>query len=127
MIQVKAIIEDDSGHWVETLKIPEVFTSAREEVQKIVDKFNDYLQPWEKERRLVMVRNPNWSIPPVLEHDWHKTNLVSINKGGRIYDTYRCNNCGVTGKRFGLSQTVIYDRKFAKDDKYQTCNWKVKQ
>lgn len=44
---------------------------------------------------------------PMHEHDFEKQNLVSIIKGGRIYDHYKCKNCGCEGKRYELSSFVV--------------------
>lgn len=47
-----------------------------------------------------------------LRHDWKKINLVTISKRGRLYDAYRCKRCGITGKRFGLDDIVVRDKKY---------------
>lgn len=44
-------------------------------------------------------------------HDWEKTNLVTIQGRGGLYDTAKCRRCGITAKRFGVSDHTI-DPKF---------------
>jgi hypothetical protein len=43
----------------------------------------------------------------LLKHVWEKTNLVTVMKGRVSYDTYQCERCGMTGKRFGLGRDNI--------------------
>src|SRR5574340_881137 len=52
------------------------------------------------------------------EHNWEKSCLVTQSGG---YDTYKCTKCSITGKRYGLSSTIIRDPKF-KADKYKECH-----
>ena len=59
-----------------------------------------------------------------IAHDWKKTNLVTILAGG-AHDTYRCMHCGITGKRFGLSETITRDRKW-RAAKYARCKLVLK-
>ena len=60
------------------------------------------------------------------EHEWEKTNLVTISDRSGIYDKMRCVRCRVTGKRFGLGQFgVKLDRKFL-SAKYEHCLPSVK-
>ncbi len=50
------------------------------------------------------------------EHQWEKQNLVTIpsNKGVPMHDVYKCTACGATGKRFGVTETIVRDKKFLK-------------
>lgn len=57
-------------------------------------------------------------------HEWEKQNLATIIGKGRNYDIYKCKICGVTGKRYGLSGSVLRDYKY-RAKKYQSCNWKT--
>lgn len=54
------------------------------------------------------------------DHTWHKTNLVTVTDRLGYYDTMRCRICGVTGKRFGLTNIKIDSQFRAK--KYRTCH-----
>jgi len=84
-------------------------------------KFNATLKPYEKARRLLEVE--------ILErysktkHNWEKTNLVTIMKAAGGYDTYKCRQCGITGKRHGLQRITIDSRW--KAEVYQNCNTAV--
>ena len=42
-------------------------------------------------------------------HDWEKTNNVTISNGQQSYDTYRCFNCGLEGKRYGFGGMIDVD------------------
>ena len=49
-------------------------------------------------------------------HNFGKVNLTTIMKRGRLYDIYRCSECGIEGKRYGLSGqlellTSVSDKK----------------
>jgi hypothetical protein len=73
----------------------------------LMSRFNNTLRPGEKAREVLRVRCT--PIPNVLKgHNWKKKSLVT-EKGG--YDNYQCQDCGVTGKRWGLVAFVTPDRK----------------
>jgi len=40
-------------------------------------------------------------------HDWEKINLVSVKKNGAFVDEYICTNCGISGIRPSLSDSLI--------------------
>jgi len=40
---------------------------------------------------------------PLDSHTFRKTNLMTINKGGRMFDEYECTTCGMKGRRYGVS------------------------
>jgi hypothetical protein len=60
-------------------------------------------------------------ISDIKEHEWEKTNLFTIMRGKRVYDTYKCKRCGITAKVFGLNTTKVRDAKY-KAKKYDVCN-----
>lgn len=37
------------------------------------------------------------------EHDWRKTNLLTLDDKKGFYDTYKCEKCGKKFKRYGFS------------------------
>lgn len=45
------------------------------------------------------------------DHDFKKSNLITISDRSGTYDTYRCSKCGATAKRFGLSWPPRLDAK----------------
>lgn len=85
--------------------------------QSTIQKFNDTLRPHEKSRKIVSVALAGKSD----KHLWHKTNLMTISDPRLgLYDTMKCENCGITGKRFGVSEAVKLDSKF-RAKKYRLC------
>jgi len=68
--------------------------------KEMLEHFNSTLRRHERPRQFVRVeikRNNK-----LLRHEWHKTNLVTLIKGRDVYDTYQCERCGMTAKRFGV-------------------------
>jgi len=61
-----------------------------------------------------------------LGHDWKKTTIVMRttknrqNKHGIMYDEYQCARCGITGRRYGVSDVIKRDDKY-KAMKYEDC------
>jgi len=86
--------------------------------EETIENFNNTLYPGEKARVLldVIIEDPNTRK----EHEWEKTNIVTIIKRGQLYDIYRCVKCGITAKRYGLGDIKI-DSKF-KAKVYQRCD-----
>lgn len=73
-----------------------------------LDKFNATRRPGEPRRELIGVIEESNDRP--LKHLWHKTNLVTIMRGGS-HDTYRCDDCGATSKRYGIGGEFTPDKK----------------
>ena len=82
--------------------------------RELVQHFNDTLRPGEKPRVIlgVEIRNVTEDVAEKtkLEHVWEKTNLVTIEKRGQMYDTARCTRCGATSKRFGVGRHQLDPR-----------------
>lgn len=71
--------------------------------EQCIEHFNETLRPWERPRELVA------ALPMKAKcHSWEKFSLVT-EAGG--YDIYKCKICGAMGKRYGLQQIVIPDKK----------------
>lgn len=84
--------------------------------------FNSTLRPGERERSVVSVTVSSYEND---NHRWEKrTDGQSVLFRGRICDLMYCAKCGVTGKRFGLSSTVVIDSKFSKK-KFRKCTGKA--
>jgi len=49
------------------------------------------------------------------EHQWEKQNLVTVASTRKVpmHDIYKCKTCGATAKRFGISEFIRRDKKFA--------------
>jgi hypothetical protein len=80
--------------------------------------FNRTLKPHENPRCLLKIKIINRGNP--IDHDWKKSNLITIKKGNKVFDTYQCNRCGATGKRYGLSPKITIDAK-CKTKKHRDC------
>jgi hypothetical protein len=108
--KIRATIKDITGQWEEDFEI-EDDQDAIGFMREILVNFNDTLREGEPPRSLVSVKVLGEDASPT-NHDWEKSNLVTVKKGGRCYDTYRCKRCGITGKRFGFGGAIKHDRKF---------------
>jgi len=75
----------------------------------IILEYNRTLKPHDNPRALVKIIS---ETQPMIEHVWRKTNNITIQKGGRLFDTYQCMHCNITAKRFGLSGHHVRDAKF---------------
>lgn len=84
---------------------------AMEYMERLVQRFNATLRP--NERPIRVSRVEHMRPDPAPPHVWEKSNLVTIMKGGKHYDTYKCSVCGATGKRFGFSEYVSPDRSWS--------------
>jgi hypothetical protein len=83
----------------------------------VLANYNSALRPKELPRELVGIRE---GVKLHTPHNWVKTNLVTRSERGRIFDTYRCTECRITGKRIGLGG-IIRDSKW-KAMKYEWCS-----
>ncbi|KAK9680655.1 hypothetical protein QE152_g38917 [Popillia japonica] len=92
----------------------------REYAQGLIDSYNATLRPKESPRELLKVSVIKEQVQGKKEHSWEKQNLVTISRGGKMYDIYKCTCCGITGKQYGLSGKVTRDPRY-KADKYQYC------
>lgn len=79
--------------------------------EKTIERFNETLRPGERPR--FVVQTEVLDTDSIRDHDWEKTNLVTIMKHGSSYDAMRCRRCGITGKRYGLGDVgTTRDHKF---------------
>jgi len=112
-------VSDGTNEWTEDYDKVEV-VDAQKWAEDTVAWFNSTLRPGEKPRKLIGVTVQGES-DPVKEHDWGKQNLVTVANGGAIYDVYKCKNCGVSGRRYGLGERVLRDTKFSAKI-YENCD-----
>jgi len=114
--RAKILIEGtDHWHW-ETFEVN--CEDPKRYVLEVMDHFNNTLKPGERIRKYAGIIK---IIDRHREHEWEKTNLVTIAKRGRFYDTYKCRNCPATSKRFGIGGNFVKDRKY-KADKWERCS-----
>ena len=120
MILLLTIQSGSGASWVEkyTTDTDNPVKWARD----LVANFNATRTETEFTRKLIRLQIVRGSENVVEKHDWEKSCLVTICRGGTSYDTMRCKRCGVTGKRYGLGQNgVILDSKWRHPD-YRRCD-----
>lgn len=118
-IQIEVKKEGSDFSWTEDYTIDH--NDPNEWANEIIDRFNRTRKPGEKTRELIGVTILNPDGTPKREHNWEKSNLATIVRANQNYDTVKCTNCGVTGKRFGLSSAIKIDSKY-RAKKYEFCN-----
>lgn len=119
-------VRDERGHeWWEDYNKSDVhdLSSAETKGRELVQYFNDTLRPYEVPRMFLLAELTANSDAPVLNdahesHEWEKTNLTTVLKGGRMYDTAACKKCGITSKRFGVGGYTIDPKYNAKAFQY---------
>lgn len=91
--------------------------------QRLIQSFNDTLFPGETARVFVRAEEVAYVKPEDahIGHAWEKSNLVTVSDRRGYYDTVRCKNCGITGKRYGLAWIIQRDPQF-KAAKYDYCD-----
>ena len=78
--------------------------------KEIIERFNSTLKPYEKAREYA-----GFEIIDVNQnekHQWQKTNLTTLKDSYGFLDKYVCYECGITGKRRGLTSNVKRDHQF---------------
>ena len=111
---------EDGEPWVEDYDRRDIKTleDANAYATAIVQRFNETLRPGERARKVVRVQITGQSTEQ--NHDWSKINLVTIiDPRMGMYDLMRCTACGISAKRFGLTNIII-DRQWGAK-KYQKC------
>lgn len=95
----------------------------------ILDWFNLTLRPHEITREFVRCEVIG-EVPPA-EHRWFKVTamtrtMVGGPRHGSNYDGMKCERCGVTGKRYGISGFVKIDSKWGKAT-FKRCDTAMKE
>lgn len=72
----------------------------------------------------------------ITSHQFTKQNNITISRGRKSYDIYKCQCCGLEGKRYGLTEEItvvrnkvscsFYKNKLAKDKEDYDNSTKVK-
>ena len=100
-MQFKIHVKDSRSDWWEEQNRSEV--SDLEQAQSfskfLIKEYNSSLRLHERRRTVIGVEIGG---DRKLDHDWEKTNLVTIMSGYSSYDTARCRVCGCEARRFGL-------------------------
>jgi hypothetical protein len=118
-------VKDEISQWEERYSGEQEGTwDTLEEAEQwflaVLANYNSTLRPKELSREMVGIRVGANKDKPRTPHNWVKTNLITKSERGRMFDTYRCTECRITGKRPGLG-SVIRDPKW-KAKKYEWCS-----
>jgi len=108
-----------NSEWWEYYDKEEINTPEHAEAwcKAAIDNFNSTLREHERPRVFLSVEMIGKSD---IKHAWGKTNLITVMGKEVIYDTYQCSVCGITGKRYGLSERITRDGRY-KAQKYEFC------
>lgn len=102
---------ETSRTWWEEYDQPRIedIEEAKAWAAETLTRFNRTLRPNERARKILRVE----SIGGSTEHKWVKTSMVTQvgthHLKGKTFDAYRCEKCGITGKRFRLDGPVVRD------------------
>lgn len=94
-------------------------TDPHEWGKEIIKSFNSRLRIGELPREFLEAEVLDEES--IKDHDWSKINLVTIIRGKSVYDEMKCQRCGITGKRHGLSPSVQIDSKY-RANVYSRCD-----
>ncbi len=87
--------------------------------QETVARFNETLRTGEKPRTVLEVEILDKDS--VEKHTWRKLSLVTeVDRHGH-HDRMQCENCSITGKRYGIGGGVTIDSRY-KSKIYQRCD-----
>lgn len=98
--------DDVKQSWREEYDRPTVHTLEEAErwSKETVARFNATLRENERPRTLMSVEKVADESD---QHQWEKTNLVTVKDRNGLYDKLICLNCGVTAKRYGLDNFIL--------------------
>lgn len=107
--------------WVEPYDLHQVqnIDDAVQWAELTIAKFNRTLRPGERARKLLTTEMAGESTDA--PHDFEKINLMTLlDDRMNAYDALQCRRCGITGRRYGLTNFVL-DRKFRRAKKWLKC------
>ena len=96
---------DDASAWSEEYNKP--VSDAQTWSEATIANFNATLRLGELPRVLLRVEVAPNAVR--LRHAWKKSSLVTEMRGQRMFDRYKCAQCGATGKRHGVSSEIWPD------------------
>jgi hypothetical protein len=120
--QIECCYEDPAskaGKWTEDYDDPDVKSLSDAEIKgrALIEFYNETCRPGERRRKFLAAKIIAEKSDA---HKWQKANAVTLLERGLSYDLMRCENCGVTARRYGLGHSPpVIEKKYAK--KYQKC------
>lgn len=101
------------------------YMPSEEHGKLLLDRFNNTLRPGEKPRVFAGTKDESWQ-EGFTDHKFTKKNLVTLRDGGRMYDEYTCERCGLYAWSYNLQRSYeVYkkDEPYLKDcDGYKNKN-----
>lgn len=88
-------------------------------VKNLIDNFNAGCMGGQQKREVVAVKLRGRCDP--VKHQWTKTSLVTQKRGARYFDTYQCDTCQITARRYGIGGPIIQDKQY-KGEAFQRCD-----
>jgi hypothetical protein len=117
-MKFKVLFRSGKEEWWEQFDLP--CEDARAEAEKIVANFNAVLENRGEFPAILDVVVVNDEQNPK-EHIWRQTSPYIQSYGAQRFDTFVCENCGVTGKRLEGQQIIRRDHTF-KGKVYADCD-----
>src|ERR1700704_4568438 len=105
----------DKTAWWEDYDKSEVNSAADAEKWgcETIERFNNTALPGERLREFLKSELIGQGT---LHHNWRNQNLVLLMIRGPVpFDVMKCGRCGITGRRYGLQESVTRDKQFNKD------------
>ena len=88
----------------------------------IIEWYNSTLRPHETARELLAVEILDQIS--IKDHKWSKQNITTLTSPQGLYDSVKCERCGVVARRYGLTRIVRQTPYRAK--KFERCDSAMK-
>ena len=122
------IVKNKGGaaSWKEPYDKPGITSldAARKWANQTIANFNETLHPYESPRELVDVVNGEEKKGITSTHSWEKVSLTTQVSSRGMFDAMRCTVCGITAKRYGMTNIKI-DSAF-RGDGFNSCSNAIK-